>query len=479
MAATDSDFEKPASAKPNDQLLDQDGKRLAESIDEASLLVWYASKKGLSDITPEVIEAITQSKAKFKSSSLTPNDEAQFWNGYRALAKLIAPVTVESIRASYDLDSQAKRNARKAINNYRISTLFVLAILVILQAYWFIGTSIKSNIENMREDTLGFNLAFIDFQARIKSGSDEFNEKNKEIIAIDLKIRNENNNEYLSNLKTDKNKLINELKIIEQNNTEDNKEFISYENRKKENSDKIKGNYLILGVWDFYTEMMMWFASDSERRPEAEKPMAPEGTDAAQPADGADNPKTQRENQSYDEWLKSRTPKLGAREQRQNNLITTAEENKNGNDNPPATNGKNNGTISPADIYTEDERREMSLLATSSVLALFNQYLLPLLYGLLGSLAYILRTLTKEIQDVTYTRGSNVRYQLRWPLGVLAGVTIGWFFDPETLKLAGTITPLGLAFLAGYSVELLFVGLDRIIGAFTGSQDGAKHPSGT
>ena len=113
-------------------------------------------------------------------------------------------------------------------------------------------------------------------------------------------------------------------------------------------------------------------------------------------------------------------------------------------------------------------KREMALLATKSVLGIFNQYLLPLLYGLLGSLAYILRTLTREIHEVTYTRDSNVGYRLRWPLGMLAGVTIGWFFDPDTLEGTASITPLGLAFLAGYSVELLFTGLDRVVGAFTG-----------
>jgi hypothetical protein len=126
----------------------------------------------------------------------------------------------------------------------------------------------------------------------------------------------------------------------------------------------------------------------------------------------------------------------------------------------------------------EGRKREMALLATKSVLGIFNQYLLPLMYGLLGSLAYILRTLTREIHDVTYTQDSNVGYRLRWPLGMLAGVTIGWFFDPDALEGAASITPLGLAFLAGYSVELLFTGLDRIVGAFTGPQGQVKGPAG-
>jgi hypothetical protein len=37
------------------------------------------------------------------------------------------------------------------------------------------------------------------------------------------------------------------------------------------------------------------------------------------------------------------------------------------------------------------------------------------------------------------------------------------------------LTPLGLAFLAGYGVELLFTGLDRMVSAFTG--EGSERKS--
>jgi hypothetical protein len=114
------------------------------------------------------------------------------------------------------------------------------------------------------------------------------------------------------------------------------------------------------------------------------------------------------------------------------------------------------------------------LVNSKTVLAVLSQYLLPLLYGLIGSLAYILRTLSSEIHNVTFTRGSEIRYALRWPLGMLGGVTVGLFFDPADFSGFAAITPLGLAFLAGYGVELLFTGLDRMVSAFTG--EGAERP---
>jgi hypothetical protein len=50
---------------------------------------------------------------------------------------------------------------------------------------------------------------------------------------------------------------------------------------------------------------------------------------------------------------------------------------------------------------------------------------------------------------------------------MLAGVTIGLFFDPNHFAGLAAITPLGIAFLAGYGVELFFTGLDGLIRAFT------------
>jgi hypothetical protein len=108
------------------------------------------------------------------------------------------------------------------------------------------------------------------------------------------------------------------------------------------------------------------------------------------------------------------------------------------------------------------------LIHSESTLAILGQYVLPLLYGWLGALAYILRTLSSEIQQVTFTRGSEIRYSIRSPLGMLAGVTVGMFFDPAQFSGFHVITPVGLAFLAGYGVELLFTGLDGMVSAFTG-----------
>jgi hypothetical protein len=85
-----------------------------------------------------------------------------------------------------------------------------------------------------------------------------------------------------------------------------------------------------------------------------------------------------------------------------------------------------------------------------------------------------LRNMTREIKELTYTTDSNVRYRLRIQLGSLAGLAVGWFlFVPPNPGMAASIfsfrelSPLALAFLAGYGVELLFAAMDKLVSAFT------------
>jgi hypothetical protein len=111
----------------------------------------------------------------------------------------------------------------------------------------------------------------------------------------------------------------------------------------------------------------------------------------------------------------------------------------------------------------------IALSDAKSTLQSMASYMLPLLYGLVGACAYVLRAVSRDMRDVVFYPGSPVHYRLRLLLGALSGIAIGWFFTPEQLPsgLKG-IQPLALAFLAGYSVELLFAAMDRFISAFSG-----------
>jgi hypothetical protein len=105
------------------------------------------------------------------------------------------------------------------------------------------------------------------------------------------------------------------------------------------------------------------------------------------------------------------------------------------------------------------------------MLALFLAgYLLPMLYGLLGACAFVLRKLSDEIDKLTYANDTRVRYSLRLNIGLLSGLAVGWFIKPTTADATlVTLSPVALAFIAGYASELFFVFLDKIVQAFGGT----------
>ncbi|MEM7015858.1 MAG: hypothetical protein AAF512_00805 [Pseudomonadota bacterium] len=120
----------------------------------------------------------------------------------------------------------------------------------------------------------------------------------------------------------------------------------------------------------------------------------------------------------------------------------------------------------PEQAKREREQRMIALQESYFVLHVIQAYLLPLIYGLLGACFYILRTLSVEIQTLCYKFESGIRYRLRVSMGAIAGLAIGWFSDALTGSYA-SLTQFALAFLAGYSVEVLFALMDRVVEAFS------------
>lgn len=124
-------------------------------------------------------------------------------------------------------------------------------------------------------------------------------------------------------------------------------------------------------------------------------------------------------------------------------------------------------------FYTEaDPTSELETTIIRSkldmLLLFFSGYLLPMLYGLIGACAFVLRKLSDEIDKMTYAHDARVRYTLRLNIGVLTGLAVGWFLTPGAGDpLLTSLSPLALAFVAGYGSDLFFLCLDKIVQAFT------------
>ena len=63
-----------------------------------------------------------------------------------------------------------------------------------------------------------------------------------------------------------------------------------------------------------------------------------------------------------------------------------------------------------------------------------------------------------------FTRLIELEFRYRIILGMLSGFAIGWFLKPDTIfDESSAASPFALAFLAGYSVEILFIALDKLV----------------
>jgi hypothetical protein len=120
---------------------------------------------------------------------------------------------------------------------------------------------------------------------------------------------------------------------------------------------------------------------------------------------------------------------------------------------------------------------DIAVALLKTILDFVAAYLLPALYGLLGACAFVLRQLSNDVSTLKFADDSRVRYTLRLNIGVLAGLAVGWFIDPsQEGSVVANLSPLALAFVAGYGSDLLFAVLDRIVNAFS-TQPAAEAPA--
>lgn len=90
------------------------------------------------------------------------------------------------------------------------------------------------------------------------------------------------------------------------------------------------------------------------------------------------------------------------------------------------------------------------------------------LYGALGTCAFVMRSLFREMVDRTFDARRTGEFTVRIFLGMLSGITMQWLVVRSDGTVAGGMTPAVLAFLGGYSVEMLFTAMDRLVNLVAG-----------
>jgi hypothetical protein len=90
--------------------------------------------------------------------------------------------------------------------------------------------------------------------------------------------------------------------------------------------------------------------------------------------------------------------------------------------------------------------------------------LLPVLYALLGTCAYLLRSFEDEMRAKTYIHSEA--NSARFLMAGIGGAVVG-LFNNFTITQGASIPPLAIAFLVGYAVDVFFSFLEGLLQAFT------------
>ena len=444
------------------------------TVDDAQILVHYAVSKCKNDIDEQTLTPLLTAKRYIEENRLVdPKTEAEFWLAYQNIWKLVAPATAGSIRAT------KKNSAPITVNRYVFFTVLVFITVLLLQIYWVIGNHLTAQMAELlkRETELSQEIS----QNREEYSTIEMRFKQNEWDSESFKTPGvytfystpDWEREILENLSA-KAKLETDLASLKSQLERTSAVLLvwskpwkwliekSIESANSADLDQYASQIASINRQIEAIEQQLDSDPDGSKRIE----------EARKKIDGLQNQLTQFETdpimnadqisslQSQLDSLTTWVNQPGLADQIVSQLNQDIERLK---EERIALERRQQG-----DINRETSRQAQ--LAAQFVLAILQSYLLPLLYGILGAGTFVLRSLSKEIEEETFSDERGTQHLLRVSLGALAGILVGWFsflLPDETTTLVGSISPLAIAFLVGYNIELFFSLMDRALFSIT------------
>jgi hypothetical protein len=130
------------------------------------------------------------------------------------------------------------------------------------------------------------------------------------------------------------------------------------------------------------------------------------------------------------------------------------------------------------DTYLEVRSFAQDILNRVSVFyGAFTTCLLPVLYALLGTCAYLLRSFEEDVRHKTFTPSSRAT-SAHFLVAVIGGTVVG-LFGNFNITDGASISPLAIAFLVGYAVDVFFSFLEGLLQAFTKRKNIGAAPATT
>ena len=396
-------------------------KNISEACEEAETLIAYGSKNAIKFDEESVITILkTRKKLSKVDQEISAEFETKFWFSYYNLSKSVQPASVSSIIATRDIGKAfpgiiplwVKGGdypiAHRLSSRFRVYTLIALITFVIIQVYWVFGSNILRENRQVTSAimTIGGDIRKLQTDRRVARFTLDLNKTKFDLL--------------------DKN-------LEEARKSEEKSKIAKIETSKIDLQRIVDGLRGKLAAIDAGVQ-----SKDGERR-------------AIQLKLASGSFLTLKSwNRIWGGifWFFDKPYELEEYRNQENKIL----------------------------------QNEAEAKIAEYVLQSIATYALPFLLGFLGACTYILRRISLDIANRTFDPNSNIRYSLRLALGPLAGVAISLFFNfPDgaavgDVKKVGPIlaveylSPLALAFISGYAVELLFSLMDRIVSAFSGSQ---------
>jgi len=142
----------------------------------------------------------------------------------------------------------------------------------------------------------------------------------------------------------------------------------------------------------------------------------------------------------------------------------------------PATSGQK--TVEAALLSQAQDQRYCAVfrptaleLTTAAITNAFNIYIIPMFFGVLGTIVGLVRGISCKVRESTLSPRDHMLSVMTIPVGAVAGLAVGLIFSsPSTfsetitgLPQSITLSAAAFAFLAGYGADSFFVMLDNLI----------------
>jgi hypothetical protein len=475
--------------------------------DDAEILLAFAAQSRRM-LKRELIDGLSMAREKVNAAiaanrTITSVERAEFWFAYDELAVAMSPLSAHSIRCSIEVN--AKRFPASLFTTTAILAFLAIAVFllcIVVQSFWVAGKDLLDRadaIEALRVDvskqasgnTVALKRAGLKADRLRKKLCDNGGDCEDEIIERDKpKPPNQVQKAEMGKLEAQLDLLVDDI---------DEKQIIRDVKSAELEELNTRGSSLqaLLQQWH-HRAMVVCGTDGEENRQTAEASNTNTKTTPAEPTNW---------------FLRFICPvDKGDREQRLHELRTKLDEARGTLKNLSANTSSLAGAPKSADStdvqatrssgMASDARRRIDAFRQQAAIAEARRelaseeanlqrktahevriilgnlatYIVPLIMGLLGALAYILQLLTTQLRDHTYVPTSVSGNVVRLCLGAIAGV-FGALLAPGSDAVLKGLPPLFIPFVFGYGIEILFALLNRIVKSFTQSEGTAPRPS--